>query len=244
MRADKATYKDIRVRRAISMAIDRQALIKTVYLGMAEPVYTSVLPFFSEYYIPFDQLPAETRRYLEHRPAEAKKLLAEAGYPTGFKAAVVSSERFPDQRGMAEAIVAMLAQVGIEAKLELVDYARLQQVVYQGGMMDHMAVTYLGTATEVHGRVYDNFVHGPRNRGHVDDPELVRLSQEQMTTVDPQRRKDIIRRHQLRQLETTYYIWLPSVHEVMVTSPDLKGLYYKPFEREVGDTMYRTWLDR
>lgn len=241
-RADKAPYSDVRVRRAISMAIDRQALIHTVYLGMAEPVYTSVLPFFNEHYLPFDQLPTETRRYLEYRPEEAKQLLAQAGYATGFKATVSTVERFPDQRQMAEAIVAMLANVGIQARLEVLDYTRMQQVVYQGGMMDNMAVTYLGTATEIHGRVYDNFVPGPRNRGHVDDPDLVRLSQEQMVTVDAQKRRDLIRRHQLRQLETTYYVMLPSVQEVMVTSPELKGLYYKPFERETGDVFYGTWL--
>src|SRR5215470_13324191 len=77
MRTDQAPFNDVRVRRAISQAIDRQAIIEAAYLrGEATPAIGRGL---TEWSLPVDQLGVGAQ-YYQYNPKEAKRLLAEAGY--------------------------------------------------------------------------------------------------------------------------------------------------------------------
>jgi peptide/nickel transport system substrate-binding protein len=80
MRTDKAPFNDVRVRRAISHAVDRQAIIESV-LVRGEPT-PAVSRGLAEWSLPIDQL-GSGAKYYRHDPKEAKRLLAEAGYPQG-----------------------------------------------------------------------------------------------------------------------------------------------------------------
>src|SRR5262245_34429665 len=86
MRTDKAPFSDVRVRQAISLAIDRQAIVNAVFegVGVLNPAVPTGL---RDWPLPMDQL-GEGGRYFRHDPAAARKLLAEAGYPRGFPAGV------------------------------------------------------------------------------------------------------------------------------------------------------------
>ena len=75
-------FNDVRVRRAISMAIDRQAVIEAVYLR-GEPT-PAIAPGLTAWSLPVDQL-GEGAKYYQYNPKEARRLLAEAGYPKGFE---------------------------------------------------------------------------------------------------------------------------------------------------------------
>src|SRR5262249_61551002 len=82
MRTDKPPFNDVRVRRAISHAIDRQAIIDSVYLkGEAAPAVPRGLP---EWSLRVDQL-GPGAQYYRHDPKEAKRLLGEAGFAGGLK---------------------------------------------------------------------------------------------------------------------------------------------------------------
>ncbi len=82
MRTDQPPFNDVRVRRAISQAIDRQALIEAVWVR-GEP--TAAVPRgLQEWSLPVDQLGAGAK-YYQYDPHEAKRFLAEAGFPNGFK---------------------------------------------------------------------------------------------------------------------------------------------------------------
>src|SRR5947207_2312728 len=82
MRTDQPPFNDVRVRRAISQALDRQGLIEAVPLrGEATPAIGRGL---AEWSLSVDQLGAGAQ-YYQYDPKEAKRLLAEAGYPKGFK---------------------------------------------------------------------------------------------------------------------------------------------------------------
>src|SRR5207249_9405083 len=82
MRTDQPPCNDVRVRRAISHAIDRQGLIEAVW-GRGEPT-PAVARGLVEWSLPVDQLGAGAK-YYQYDPKEARRLLAEAGYPKGFK---------------------------------------------------------------------------------------------------------------------------------------------------------------
>ncbi|HWK26416.1 MAG TPA: ABC transporter substrate-binding protein, partial [Solirubrobacter sp.] len=109
--ADKR-LKDLRVRQAISLAIDRDALIEPVYRGFAEPARFGFTQFLQVPQPPADQA-------IAYDPAKARTLLAQAGYPHGFDLEILYSAVRPgpavDQ--LAPVLQAMLGQVGIKVKL-------------------------------------------------------------------------------------------------------------------------------
>jgi peptide/nickel transport system substrate-binding protein len=122
-------FADPRVRRAVSYAIDRQALVDSAYHGFATPSKTA-LPV--GYGAPGSD---ETFRY---DPELAKKLLAEAGYPDGFEATMMihSSRPGPHAEQVAVALQAQLQQVGLNWQIDVAssaaDFAtRYQERRYQ-----------------------------------------------------------------------------------------------------------------
>src|SRR5262245_62488358 len=87
-------FNDVRVRRAISMAIDRQGIIEAVYMR-GEPT-PAIARGATEWSLPIDQL-GEGARYYQHDPKEAKRLLTEAGLPKGFKTTIFTTNSYgPD----------------------------------------------------------------------------------------------------------------------------------------------------
>jgi peptide/nickel transport system substrate-binding protein len=102
-------FRDLRVRQAIDLAIDRNALAEVAMEGLGKPVNQMVTPTIFGFNT---ALPAR-----RHDPAEARRLLAAAGYPNGFRMQLsFTSDRLPGDREVGTAIAQMLAAVGIDAQ--------------------------------------------------------------------------------------------------------------------------------
>src|SRR6266852_6210568 len=100
MRTDQAPFNDVRVRRAISHAIDRQGIIDAVFIrGALTPAVSRGLPEWSPR---IDELGAGAK-YYQHDPKEAKRLLAEAGFPKGFKTQMFTTGGFGGGRLVTDA---------------------------------------------------------------------------------------------------------------------------------------------
>jgi peptide/nickel transport system substrate-binding protein len=108
----KSPWADPRVRKAASLAIDRQALSDADTLGASKPNGNIVLKRF-EYALPIDPDPYD--------PAQAKKLLAEAGYPNGFDGGELTP--VPPYFATAEAIAGYLGAIGIRTRLRTMERA-------------------------------------------------------------------------------------------------------------------------
>lgn len=107
----KNPFKDIRVREAVSLAMDRQAIVTRVMDGAAEVINQFASP----------RMPAFNRELapLAYDPVKAKKLLADAGYPEGFGLTVhCSNDRYPNDGRMCQTVGQMLARIGLEMKVE------------------------------------------------------------------------------------------------------------------------------
>jgi peptide/nickel transport system substrate-binding protein len=105
-------WHDRRVRMAANLAIDRQALIDVERLGFGRPT-GSIVPRSLEFALPLEPLPYD--------PAQARRLLAEAGYPNGFEAGDLTP--IPPFFTMGEAVVNYLGAVGIRAKMRTMERA-------------------------------------------------------------------------------------------------------------------------
>lgn len=108
----RAPFDDIRVRQALNLAIDKQALIDGVLYG-AGSVAASAMPPMT--YADPDLAP------WPHDPARARALLAEAGLPDGFSAELLVISGIAAHRNVAVALQAMLQQVGVRLDIQLME---------------------------------------------------------------------------------------------------------------------------
>src|SRR5919197_4265193 len=130
MRTDQPPFNDVRVRRAISHALDRQGIIEAVSLrGEVTPAIGRGL---TEWSLPVDQLGAGPK-YYQYDPPEAKRLLAEAGYPKGFKTQLwVTTGLARDLVDDAQLMQGYLKEVGIEAELKPQEHGAYMSTTMQG----------------------------------------------------------------------------------------------------------------
>src|SRR5262249_49045454 len=116
---DRAPFNDVRVRRAISMAIDRQKQVDTVFEGHG------ILGWGIPYIYYQDKAPtaAQLGQYWQYKPAEAKKLLAEAGHPNGFETTLFYYEYFPQMTSQVQLVQQdLLKNLNINVKISKLDY--------------------------------------------------------------------------------------------------------------------------
>src|SRR5262249_23067477 len=97
---DKPPFNDVRVRRAISMAIDRQKQVDTVFEGHGIPGWGGPYMYYQ------DKAPTlkELGPWWQYRPAEAKKLITEAGHGNGFETTLFYYEYFPQMTSQVQLV--------------------------------------------------------------------------------------------------------------------------------------------
>jgi ABC-type transport system substrate-binding protein len=111
----KTPYSDVRVRQALSYAIDKESIVKNIYQERALVASNMVTPLTTGY--------VQLKGY-PYDPEMAKRLLAEAGFPQGFKAKLWSPMgRYPKDFEMAQAIQQQLKKVGVDCTLDTMEWA-------------------------------------------------------------------------------------------------------------------------
>ena len=126
----KKPFDDMKVRKAVSYAISREEVAAFMGKSLAAPIYSAALaPPSPGALTKEDALKAGV--VYENNIAEAKKLLAEAGYPDGFKTEVIISEMESSYRKPMIAIQAQLKKVGIDMELKVVDHSSFHSLIRQ-----------------------------------------------------------------------------------------------------------------
>ncbi|MBI2852741.1 MAG: ABC transporter substrate-binding protein [Chloroflexi bacterium] len=115
-------FQDIRVRQALMMATDMEAIKNELYEGYAEINTFPASPVSKEVWVPMEKKAPEVQELYKYNPGKAKQLLAEAGYPNGFKTKMLVSNRSEDL-DTSQILVAMWAKVGVEVVLDVKEYA-------------------------------------------------------------------------------------------------------------------------
>ncbi len=122
LRMDTKPLDDIRVRRALNMAVNKKEIVDSFYGGHAEILNCPFPKTFTSVYTPLEQLPPTAKELFIYNPEKAKKLLTEAGYPNGFSFKAQISTVDPELLDLAAMVVAYLAKVGVKMELETMDY--------------------------------------------------------------------------------------------------------------------------
>ena len=111
----KKPFNDVRVRQALGYAIDKESIVKNIYQGRALVANNIVTPLTTGY-VPLTAYPYD--------PERAKRLLAEAGFPSGLKAKLWSPQgRYPKDFEMAQAVQQQLKKAGVDCTLDTMEWA-------------------------------------------------------------------------------------------------------------------------
>ena len=241
MRTDKPPFNDVRVRRAFSLAVDRRRWVSQYLEGQGYEDQGPVPGPMREWKLSAQHL-GEGARYLEHDPALARKLLAEAGVPGGLRVKCTSwpgygSEYVED----LERLAVELKRIGVELQIVNEEYGQYMRGSFVG-KFDEVSWGPSPLFTEVDGYLYDFFRGGqPGNRSHVADTRLdVLLEAQRRYTSKSSRRKviDDIQRHAAAQV---YYVYTPCPRNLSAWTPRVKN--YGPknsFDR--GAQLEVVWL--
>jgi len=242
MRTDQKPFNDVRVRQAISLAVNRQGIIDQIAEGVG--VFNPAIPAaFKDWALPIDQL-GEGAKYFKHDRAEARRLLAAAGYPNGFPAslcyATYGSTAIMDT---VQLLAKDLKEVGIDTKIDQREYGAFIATCYFG-KFDSM--TY-GPQTPFLDP--DNFVYGMhypgemKNQSYVDDPAVTDLLVRQRRTPDLVRRREVLAELQRYLAKQQYYVQVPSGVNIAVWENALKN-YGPNLGYDYGGRLTAAWLDR
>ncbi len=180
-------FDDVRVRRALTMALDRQSMIEVVWGGEGQldgPIPSAMKEWAVE--DPIKDLP-----WLKKDVEGAKKLLAEAGFPNGFTTTMNFGTPYAEQVKLAQLANAQWKDIGVTAELKGVDGPTWNRLQAEKNF-DLMCVTFI-TYEDVDFYTYGFYYPGAgRNIGSWDNKEISELLVKQRQATDKAERRKIL----------------------------------------------------
>jgi peptide/nickel transport system substrate-binding protein len=233
MYTETPPFDDVRVRQAVSWAIDRGEIIDAGMFGCGDPVYAGLIP---EWHWASTGL-----RVYDHRDVEkARELLAEAGYPDGFETTIYSFD-YPSNLANAEMTAAYLKDIGITAGVEVQELGTFIDN-FQNGRLPIYTLGY-GLTGDPDEAYYLWFHTGmPFNFTAYSNPEVDRLTEEARRTADLAKRTDLYRQVEEIVLEDApiAFVYWHDIWQAMYE--DVKDFQHPP--NFVFSTLAETWLDK
>lgn len=147
-----SVFAKLQVRQAVDYAIDKQALADTLGYGYWKPLYQAAAPGS------WAENPNVTGN--KYNPTKAKQLLADAGYPNGFKTTIYTPNTPQIIVDMLTAVQGYLKAVGIDAKIEAMEQVRYGDVYAGKGWQDGLAMAPMGLSPNEIGLLNRLFLPG------------------------------------------------------------------------------------
>ena len=193
VKLDKNPFQDVRVRKAMYMAIDLDSIIKNIYNGHAYPTTTTVAQDFNGYDAGLQRLPYD--------PEGAKQLLADAGYPDGFEVTFdVSATTPPNSAELSQALASYWEKIGIKVNLNLISSGYgtyVDQAAGKSGLMLSPWAIYTGDGISMQEKQYHTWDAaagtGGGNYSQYSNPEIDALIDEAMQEMDAEKRGELVR---------------------------------------------------
>ncbi|MBI4635275.1 MAG: ABC transporter substrate-binding protein [Candidatus Rokubacteria bacterium] len=245
MRTDAPPFNDVRVRRAVSLAVERKAWNDALLFGEG-CIDTGPVPCaMKEWKLDAAKMdPAKAKYLVGYDPGEAKRLLAQAGFPKGFTTPMFHWPGYiPPWRSYYELAADNLEKIGLAVELKPEEYGKYISTTYLG-KFEKMAMGPITPFTEVDDFLYGtHFPEQPNNRSHVADAELNRLLVAQRREMDPVKRREVVDEIQRYVADRAYYVYLPSWPQYVSHPPYVKGFKHHD-GYGLGLRLLYTWLDR
>ena len=232
---ERPPFDDVNVRRAISYAIDEQAVVDLALFGTGGvPATGTTIPASNYYGI-------ETSPYVGRDLEAARAALAESGYPDGFEYDLYVTSTYDFLRTPAEVIQANLADIGITTNIVAEDWT-----IYLPKALDgDFGATILGESgqSDPDDFLFNVFyTDNGGNLGNFSDPELDALLEQGRQVADQEERRAIYVEAQERILDLAPHVFLFHSSQFEALRTDVMGFEHFPNTSYLG--LRTTWLDR
>lgn len=211
---DREPYDDVDVRRAISYAIDREAITEATMYGNAT-VNQTAIPESSRYYTPYD-------RY-SHDVEEARSLLEGAGVAEGdLTLDLMVASDYPETVQAAQIIESQLSEVGIAVEIRTLDFGTWLDEQGQGSY-DMLMMGWLGNLDPDDFYFAQHHSEGANNFQGYSNPDVDALLEQGRVETDEDARKEIYDQVATQVADDASYIYLYNPDVVQAWSPQLEG---------------------
>jgi peptide/nickel transport system substrate-binding protein len=220
----KNPFKDVRVRRALNLAVDREAIRKVTMRGLSIPAGIMIAPGVHGYSKSLDVVPKAD-------PAAAKKLLAEAGYPEGFEFTLdCPNNRYVNDEKICQALVSMWARAGLRVRLNAMPFATYIPKILNHDTSAYMlgwgVVTFDGLYTlQSLVRTKTTGADGSFNCGRVSDPKLDNTIDALKIANDPAGRDALLKEALEVTRDRAYYVPLHHQMRPWAMKPSVSIVY-------------------
>ena len=245
---NQSLFNDIRIRRAMQMAIDLEIINSTYYKGFAKWQPQGMIgDSLTGFFVPFEEWPEAVKQGYRYDPEGAEKLLDEAGYPRGadgirFKTVLNQFWRF--DIGYQEIAVEYWKAIGVDVEIQVHEETAWAGLFTEGdyeGMsswalgVDSSAV---GTLRGIHSR---DTMHPTGHQDPVMDAKVDAFD----AAATPEEQQRLAREADMYLIEQQWYIWGPKVPVFNASQPWIKG-YNGEVELGLARAMAifaRIWID-
>jgi peptide/nickel transport system substrate-binding protein len=222
MRVDKAPLSDVRVRRALSLLIDRGQIITSLLGGMGGLGYGQDWTYFGQEW-PWQA--SQLGKWMGADPKQASQLLSAAGV-SNLTLDFLMTSYFGFNYTAWNAVAGMWGAAGVKTNINAPqDPAQWQQQFYSG-TYNHL----VGTGLIGPGWDPDAFAYGalysksPKNYYHVNDPQIDALALKQRQTMDVEARKKILLDLMAYDVDQVTRLWITTPYKVNLRKPNVYNL--------------------
>jgi peptide/nickel transport system substrate-binding protein len=247
LRMDTKPFGDIRVRRALNLAVNQQQIIDTLFNGDGELVNYPFPVIFKDVYTPYEDLPKSAQELFTYNPEKAKKLLKEAGYADGFTFKAQISNNAQINLDIGAMVVAYLAKVGVTLELQPMDYPSYMSMMFK--KKQGPGYFFANDHGNPFATIRKNFVTGQTwnpymmSDKHIDETFFKTVEDPNMT---PEQGFAKMKELAVYAMDQAPAIWLPGSYRYSAWWPWVKNYYgeirvgaWRP-----GPIFARIWIDQ
>ena len=215
-------FNNVKVRQAISYAIDRQMIMDVVFDGHGAAIGSNIYPKLERYFMP------ELVDYYTCDPDKAKQLLAEAGYSDGFDMTITVSSNYQPHMDTAEVVVQQLAAIGVRAKVQPVDATTWYSEAYTNRQFQS-TITGLDAKNITARAMLERFVSdNGKNFMNYNNPEYDALYAAARSATDEATQTEAYKAMERMLTEDAANLYIQDLADFVAVRPDLQGYTFYP----------------
>ena len=220
-------FSDVRVRQALSLAIDRNEVLQVAASGLGQ-VTGPATPAMKPWALPLDAY----KEWYTPNIERAKKLLADAGFPSGFKTSILAIPTFPTMVAGAQVISAQLKRVGIDAQIVQQEYGVWIKNIIKPTFNFDLSMQLTNGEADPDSLFFRRFHGSEQQWTNGGDPEVDALLDQGRAAIDRTKRKETYDKAQRLMVERALAIWTfsPDLIEVVQSTVQYEqhftSLYY------------------
>ena len=217
-----APFDDVRVRQALCYAVDTQEIIDLAFDGYGSPIGSSMYPAFGKY---FDD---SLTNYYTKDVEKAKALLAEAGYPDGFDMTITVPSNYKPHMDTAEVLVQQLAQIGVNATIEPIEWESWVSDVYAGRQFQSTVVG-VDASTMTARALLERFTSDyGKNFINYNNAEYDALFQQTLTAYDDAEQTAIYKQMLANLTENAANVYIQDLADLVAVRKGVEGVTFYP----------------